>query len=144
MLENDTHDRPVPWFRSRVAFLVWCPVLYLSIGLIGSRVFGVYVDRAEGLSEAIARFVIGLVMFGVGGHVLFGFAVGLLMPAPRRRGRIALMAIVTPVLLLLLGGLSTASPTIVGIALVAVPALLGYWATEPRPVVDPSVCSIRP
>lgn len=54
------------------------------------------------------------------------------------------MAIATPVLLIAIGSLRITPPAIVGVALVAVPALLGYWATELRPVEVATVCSSQP
>jgi hypothetical protein len=142
--ENDTHDRPAPRFRSHVAFLVWCPVLYLLTLLVSWFGFAAFVDGGVDLADVIGRILGGLFVFGIGGHAAFAFAVGVLVPAPRRKRRIALMAIATPVLLFAIGSVRTTPPAIVGIALVAVPAMLGYWATEPRPPADPPVRSSRP
>ena len=123
---------------------MWCPVLYLLTLLVTRATLDAYVDAGEGLADTLGRMFVGFFLFGIGGHVAFAFAVGALVPAPRRRGRIALMAIATPVFLIAIGSLRITPPAFVGIALVAVPALLGYWATEPRPVEVATVCSSQP
>lgn len=52
-----------------MAFLVWCPVLYLLTLFVTRATLDAYVDAGDGLGEVIGRMFVGFFLFGIGGHV---------------------------------------------------------------------------
>jgi hypothetical protein len=111
--------------------VAWCPTLYLLTMLLAGAGIKAMLDSADGL-EVLILIPVALVLFGVSGHIAFGIAVAMLIPAPRRRARLVLLPFGTFGCTCAIA-MSRTLPEIVAFATVAVPAALGYWAAAPLP-----------
>lgn len=114
-----------------MAMVAWCPALYLLMLFIAKNRIGAMMDSAADWGEEIAMLFVGLILYGIGGHIAYGIVVAKLIPPPRRRARLVLLPI--GAFVSFVTGLATAQPVLVALTTVAVPGALGYWAAAPRP-----------
>ena len=111
--------------------VAWCPTLYLLMLFIAGKGIRAMVESADDLGEVFLFIPAALILFGVGGHIVYAIVVAKLIPPPRRRARLVLLPLVT--LASFITGMATAQPVLVALTTVAVPGALGYWAAAPRP-----------
>lgn len=60
--------------------VAWCPALYLLMLFIATHRIDAMVDDAEGLGVLVV-LPFALVVYGLGGHIVYGLVVAKLIPA---------------------------------------------------------------
>ena len=62
--------------------VAWCPALYLLMLFIAENRIDAMLDSTDGLGVLVV-LPFALVLYGLGGHIVYGLVIAKLIPAPR-------------------------------------------------------------